>query len=248
MSIEHEYVLNKFALSMNNIGWKRTKKQHNSIIGITDVILKKNNQTLYAEIKPIISLSDIWSGIGETLRVLVEPDENVLSILVCPEELSSIAKDIFSILNSKRIGLITFDKDITNFKIIISCWNEKENTITVIDEETMFKYEKREKINQIKLLRKLFSIEPEKREIIIECEKLLNIVKEEYFIENKKELTLQMGKFGLKCLNFLEKDSKSGIDIKKRGYRFSKKYIKDILESYEMSMDIQYNNFIKESL
>jgi hypothetical protein len=229
MGIEHEYMLNTFVSSINKIGWKRIKKQHSSITGITDIIFNKENKVLYTEIKPSISLSDMWSGIGQTLRVLVEPDKNVLSILVCPEEISNIAKEIFNIINSKRIGLISFDKNITNFKIIIPCWKETSNIITAVNEKELLIYERTNRECQVNLLEKIFSIKSKKEELIIDYEELLNIVKEESFIENKKDLVKQLNKFGIHSSIQIIKDSKSGMDIMRRVYRINKKDIYTML-------------------
>jgi hypothetical protein len=118
---EHTIIEYMLVPYLKERGWSLCKATNLYSGGIPDAVyINKNNQKLYIEIKPKNEI--IWSGIGQTIRVLAEPDKTIFTALVCHKSISHVVEEIFTSIESKRLGIIEYD-DAHNFNTILSYWD-----------------------------------------------------------------------------------------------------------------------------
>ena len=128
--LTHKTVQYKLAEYMEANGWKREHSNHNLVIGgISDeVFVSEDNQELHAEVKPEnIGVNVIWLGIGQTVRVLAEPNRELKTILVCFIKHAEVAKKVLLAINSKMIGLLAYDQN-GEFIPVINVWGTRDNS------------------------------------------------------------------------------------------------------------------------
>ncbi len=139
--LTHRTIQYKLAEYMESNGWKREHSNHALALGgISDeVFVSEDKQELHAEVKPEkIGISEIWNGVGETIRILAEPNRKLKSILVCPARHAELAKKVLLVVNSDMIGLLVYNQD-CEFIPVINIWGTRDNSWITEDESSKSK-------------------------------------------------------------------------------------------------------------
>lgn len=125
--ITHKTIEHRLELYFNKKGWKRMHNQRlKETISRPDAMYKHPdaNFRLIVEVKPSIAdRNTIIHGIGQVVQFLPYP--NLRPIYVIPEKHKAEIERIFREV-SERLGLITYDQDIT-FNTIKDSWSLEED-------------------------------------------------------------------------------------------------------------------------